>query len=177
MDARHQAAFQRRRKNLIRRARKAAARANSWRGFRVGCAVLAWNGKKYQSFVGANVKPVDGGSKFCSEWQAIGTARAEGFHLIVAVVVSGKPQMDQRSGFEPPTLHPCEACRFLMRNISEILDDTIILTVCNSEGPEEEMSFLELWELHRYHEKQRSSQEETDRAAREWARQDREQSD
>ena len=140
MDARHLAAFKKRRRTLIRLARQAASRANSYRGFKVGCVVLGWDGRDYKTFLGANIKPVEGGPKVCAEPQAIGSARAAGCELVVAIMVSGKPQIDHGSGFEPPTLHPCEACRFLMRNIPEVQDDTIILTVCNDEGPEEEMS-------------------------------------
>ncbi len=149
METRHFDAYARMKEKLIRKARHAAQNALSYRNFHVGCAVLAWNGRAYRTFLGANMKPAKDGPKTCAEQVAVGSARARGYRLIVAIVVVGEPQPDDTSKVETATLHPCWLCRTIFRNIPEVTDDTVVLTVANHDAARrEENRFGDLVALH-----------------------------
>ena len=144
--------YHRKKENLVRQARQASKKANSYRGFQVGCAVLAGRkgkGKnRYRVFVGANLKPISDGPKICAEQIAIGAAISNGFERIIAIVVTGQPQPDSASGLNPLTLHPCWACRNLLESMPQVGQDTIILTTHNHSGPQEEHTLSELLARH-----------------------------
>lgn len=149
MDSYHRSMYERMRNQLEVSARSAAVFAFSYRGFQVGCAVLAWNSKgKYRIFTGSNIKPEEDGPKVCAEQIAIGTARSEGYDLIVALAVVGEPQRDSASGVCPPTLHPCWICRRLLETLPEIRPNTIVLTLKNDDGLAEEFSVETLIKMH-----------------------------
>ena len=144
----HREMYGRVRTVLEKRAREAAGFAFSYRGFQVGAAVLAWDGHHYKVFTGSNIKPEEDGPKVCAEQVAIGSARSEGFSLIVALAVAGDPQKDSESGVFPKTLHPCWICRKLLATLPEVRPDTMILTLGNHRGPTEEHTVEELLGVH-----------------------------
>ncbi len=152
MDPCHIEKFNAVRESLIRQARKASQQANSYRGFQVGCAVLAYGpgnrAKNYRIFVGANLKPTPDGPKVCAEQIAIGSAVSHGYEQIIAIAVTGEPQPDTVSGLNPPTLHPCWECRTLLRTMPQVSEDMIILTTHNHRGPREEHTLCELLARH-----------------------------
>lgn len=126
--------------HLIDRARGAAEKyAISYRGFKVGCAVLAHSSRiqaetgfkapSYKVFTGYNIKTQQGdGPNVHAEEIALGAARSEGYDTIVAIVVTGETQEDHASGKVMPTLHPCGRCRTLIGNLPEVKNSTILLT-------------------------------------------------
>ncbi len=153
MDQHDRDVYAKDRERLIDRARQAAMHATNHRGFLVGCVVLAWSsrwgeGRQYRLFGGANMMPLRDGPKICAELVAMGAALAAGAEKIVAIVVAGDPQKDDQSGMEMPTLHPCWICRTMLRHLPGVEDDTIVLTVCNGEGPTEEFTFAKLLSTH-----------------------------
>lgn len=149
MELYHRAMYVKMHERLEESARSAAVFAFSYRGFQVGCAVLAWNSKgRYKIFTGSNIKPEEDGPKVCAEQVAIGAARSEGYDLIVALAVAGEPQQDSVSGIYPPTLHPCWICRRLLGTLPEIRPDTVVLTLGNGNGVVEELSVETLLKMH-----------------------------
>src|SRR3989344_9518790 len=94
---------------LIERAKKAQRDANSYRNFRVGCAVWAFKtnaleaGERWHIFTGSNIKVADSARPICAEQLALGAAKSEGYDRIIAMVVMGKPQEDAESGLHPQT--------------------------------------------------------------------------
>lgn len=124
--------------HLILRAREAALlHAASWRNFRVGAAVYAWDskrhaqgdfGRRWRVFTGANLKPTEEGHNVCAEQLAIGAARNDGYERILGCAVVGEPQPDGATGILHRTLHPCSRCRGFLRDLPEVHADTIIIT-------------------------------------------------
>ncbi len=154
MESNHLEAFNRVRKDLIRIARKVAERGYSYRGFKVGCAVLVWRPKgiglteRYRIFQAANAKPIEGKRKFCAEMAATVFARSNGYELVIAIAIAGLPQRDGKSGIQSKTLHPCEECREFLPGLPEITRDTIILSVHNHSGKVEQHTFEEILRIH-----------------------------
>ena len=153
--------------DLMMRAMKASNRAQSWRNFNVGCAVLAYKADasiedRWRIFVGANVKVTQDARPVCAEMTAILTALHSDFDRIIGLSVFGKPQdeEDRESGIKPKHLHPCPDCRKTMEKLSIVAHDTMLL--CVKVGPvegslgeeesqsilTEEMTFAELLAAH-----------------------------
>ncbi len=159
MEKKHLDAYGRYREELIRQARWVAQRAYSYRGFNVGCALLAWRPKgispteKYKVFTAANVKPLQHIPKQCAETTAACYARSNGYTKVIAIVVVGEPQQDADSGVSSITLHPCAHCRTLLSSLPEVASDTIILTVHNHSGEVEEQTLREILTIHHHHDK------------------------
>lgn len=115
---------------LYERACEIRERARSYRGFKVGAAILvAYKDAPHELkvFLGANLKLEEKGSKRCAERMAMNAAvqmrhgklRKHVGHQVVIVegiVVVAEPQTeDHLAGLELSTLHPCKECRMNMR--------------------------------------------------------------
>lgn len=154
MDSRDLNAYRSLKQELIERARKVAENAASYRGFKVGCALLARRPKgettlgHYKIITAANVKPLRDGPKACAEQTALAYAHSNGFEHAVVIVIAGEPQADEKSGLETSTLHPCWQCRVLMKTLPLVTDETLIITIRNHAGEMEEHTFKELLQLH-----------------------------
>lgn len=126
--------------------------AENYRDFRVGAAVLAFNGKVFRIFGGANIMNGKGRPKVCAEQQAIKYAISEGFYEILVVCVVGTPQSepDKKSDRTSLTLHPCSDCRALMLNAYRgVTNDTVIHTrTFDENGPNEQYTLQGLIEYH-----------------------------
>ena len=142
--------------HLVDRAREAAEKfAISYRGFKVGCAVLAYSHKialatgvgvaGYKVFIGYNIKPQEGeGPNIHAEEIALFAAREEGYDTIIAITIVGETQADQQSGLITPNLHICGRCRLLLSSMPEVKNATIILLAHFNDGICEIMEFEEL---------------------------------
>ena len=154
MERQHMRAFGRVKTDLIRTARSVAERGYSYRGFKVGCAMLVWRPKgiglteRYRVFKAANAKPLKDSRKFCAEMTLACYARSNGYTRIIAIAIAGLPQSDDGSGIMSGTLHPCEDCRPFLANLPEVTADTIILSVHNHSGLVEEYSLGEILHIH-----------------------------
>lgn len=156
--AEHSQYFEEYKPILVAKATEIAMRAShSYRGFTVGCALLAWNPRAYDDkdiykiFRGANIKVSKECSTVCAESIAIGAARAEGYPLVIGIVVVGRAQTDSASGLHPATLHPCGDCRTRMTKLPEVQMETRIVTVdINDEFKREEFTVKELLALHNH---------------------------
>ena len=127
--------------------------AASWRDFKVGCAVYAWDSKRHHKgdfagrwkiFRGCNMKPVQGGHNVCAEQVAIGAARSEGYEWILGMALVGIPQEDGCTGIKGKTLHPCGDCRSFFASLPEITPDTVIITATPDEAEVETQTVKEL---------------------------------
>ena len=97
-------------RQLVKRAKTARRRAISWRGFRVGCALITEDARgRRRIFAGFNVKARQEDSTLCAERMALTRAENAGFDRVIAVAVSGRPQYEE--GDLNPTLHCCPRCR------------------------------------------------------------------
>jgi len=121
---------------LLVRARDIAERADSYRGFKVGCAMYAFRrypenrellGTRWKIFCGYNTKPTEDSLKICSEHRALADARQAGYTLIVGMALVGSPQPDD-AGILHPTLHPCQVCVNMFRKAPEVKGRTAIVT-------------------------------------------------
>lgn len=101
----------------------------SYRGFKVGCAVLALDesGGRTGVYFGGNFTPYRGADWNCAEKRALESVESKGFDTVLALAVTGEPQVDN-SGVESPTLHPCSRCRHLFAESGLILPETLIAT-------------------------------------------------
>lgn len=139
---------------LVYRARSIAATGISHRGFRVGAAALAFDYNGAPHFLeAANNSPYPGSPKDCGEMGVIENARLQRL-VIYAIVNAGRPQQDQISKLESPTLHQCHACRqqiFEDMNSasSVILPETIAWSVHPKRNISEMYPERELLEIHR----------------------------
>jgi cytidine deaminase len=122
--------------HLILRALKASKHSTSHRPFPVGCAVLAFSKHSGTNtadvFTGHNMKVHKDARVTCGEVVAVGAARQSGFDFVPLIVVVGKPQPDQGSGLESPTLHPCYRCRAEFETYIELgimTPETLVITV------------------------------------------------
>lgn len=138
-------------------ARKAAAdRAISWRNFRVGAAVFAFDGKDGRAgfFFGANYKPrQDSTDLYCAEPDAIGKAVDRGFEIIPALAVVGPATPGEVNEHESPTLHPCDKCRNMLSDSPLISEEHTVVVTANDQGDIELMSVSGLLALHGHHSK------------------------
>jgi cytidine deaminase len=127
-------------------------RADNYREFRVGAAVLACNGTDYRIFGGANMMFGKGHQKACAEQQAIKAAYLAGYTEILVICVVGRPQPDDKSGLVSPTLHPCEDCRKLFKSLYRMSDDVLICTFTfEKDGPSELHTLHGLIKKHNKH--------------------------
>jgi cytidine deaminase len=104
---------------------------HSYRGFKVGAAVLALDepGRRAGIYFGGNYTPYEGAEWNCAEKRAFEVVHKRGFNRILALAVSGPPQIDV-SGVESPTLHPCDKCREMMRE-SELTEPNTLVATAN----------------------------------------------
>ncbi len=139
---------------MIEAAKKAQRSGNSYRDFRVGCAIWAFNTqaiyveKRWAVFTGSNIKVAKDARPVCAEQIALGAARSAGYDKIIAMVVVGEPQEDSESGLRFKTLHPCGECRKVFQVTSEISSETLLLTITPDEQTWEHFSMGELIALH-----------------------------
>lgn len=124
----HRSSLSRRRGDLIRAARTVRQSGRSYRGFKVGAAVLAFNSRQYRIFVGCNLKPAQGGPKICAEMAALTAAYAARYFKIIAIAVVGAPREED----ETPTLWPCAACLEMFRILCQ--PEMTIITKYNGHG-------------------------------------------
>lgn len=101
----------------------------SYREFKVGCAVLAFDEPSMRTgiYLGGNFTPYEGAEWNCAEKRALQRVENYGFSEVLALAVSGPPQVDV-SGVEFPTLHPCHKCRAMLEQSSLVQSDTLIAT-------------------------------------------------
>lgn len=120
----------------------------SWRGFKVGGAMVAVASQEYRQGVvyGANSKPNLTKAKVCSEKRLFGATRKRGLDWPIGMVIVGKPNLDHGSGLKMPTLHPCEECRILLDEQAQ--PDTLVMTVGLEEDIYQIMTVDELLTLH-----------------------------
>jgi cytidine deaminase len=115
--------------HLAREARECAV---SYRGFKVGAAVIGitWNRAGFQIMPGINAKTnPDGPLNMHAEQLAMSTARYKNADAISVVAVVGNTQNDQQSGHAMNTLHPCGLCRNSLRHDTLIhQDETLIFS-------------------------------------------------
>ncbi len=127
---------------------------NSYRGFRVGCAVYAHNGENRRAdsharvFMAGNEKQTPETIKLCAERKAILKARSARYPHIVGMVIVGEPQGDKDSLLVTPTLHSCLSCRNFFQSTSGITADTQIVTIEPKSGEHERMTVGEMIRLH-----------------------------
>jgi cytidine deaminase len=101
----------------LHRAREAQELAVSYRGFKVGAAVvgISWDQAGFQIMPGINAKTnQDGPLNMHAEQLALRTARHTGADAISLITVVGETQDDQQSGHRMHTLHPCGLCRGIL---------------------------------------------------------------
>lgn len=103
----------------------------SYRGFKVGSAVLAFRPRhnhtdSWRVFTGMNTKHARNMRPTCSEPIAINAAYAEGYTLIVGMVVVGELREEDRGVIK--TLHPCQECRWFMHGHPIVDKNTIVMT-------------------------------------------------
>ncbi|MBP9711107.1 MAG: hypothetical protein KBD50_02520 [Candidatus Pacebacteria bacterium] len=164
-----------RKEGLINRALAAAKRAQSYREFRVGTAVLAYRphpkpAERFRVFLGANVKADEFARPICAEPPPVLAAYHAGFRRIVGMVVVGNRNLDHASNLNPDTLHSCGECRRVLTYLKNDEGERLVppearmhfvrldstLEVADPEGADglprfiisEEMSFQELCDLH-----------------------------
>lgn len=132
--------------------RMAQVCATSYREFRVGCALYAFNPEPYyindfyKVFRGSNLKPVNPGPSMCAETVAAQAARHAGYELIIGMVIAGQPQED-------PTLHPCGNCQIFLSSMPEMRPDTEIVTIHLEDDTHEIHTFAEILAKHNREEK------------------------
>jgi len=115
------------------RARVAAFQAKSYRGFKVGCAMLGYRRNvpvyipKVGIVTGFNIKESPNGPKTCAEQNALEEIKRERFDLVIALAVAGVPQEDHASGKCHENLYPCGGCRKLLVESPYFKDNTVVL--------------------------------------------------
>jgi cytidine deaminase len=116
---------------------------HSYRGFKVGAAVLALDepGRRAGIYFGGNLTPYKGAPWNCAEKRAFEVVQERGFNRILALAVSGPPQIDA-SGVESPTLHPCHKCRTMM-NESDMTDPNVLVATTNLDQTAHELFTLD----------------------------------
>ena len=101
----------------MHRAREAQELAVSYRGFKVGAALigLTFRPANFQIMTGVNVKPDEESQmNVHAEQVALQKAHDRGVDAVSMVVVVGETQADKQSGHDMHTLHPCGLCRGVM---------------------------------------------------------------
>lgn len=144
------------REALLYQAQKAAKQSRSYRPFPVGCMVMAYKRthdwtQRWGYFRGANIKVSKQSPKICAEAIAIGAALQQGYERIVGMAIVGQPQPDNGSGIESATLHPCEACRALFREVPIVKPCTHLVLgrpMDDGEFFTEDMTVEDVWRIH-----------------------------
>lgn len=132
-EAEHHLEYERCWQKLVTAAQEERQHSESHRSFKVGCAMLAWNGKRYEIFAGSNFKPHKNDKTVCAEKEALRKIRENGFERVIAIVV-----VSQHSHTEPTqedstkTLSPCAECQQMFRDAQEIKPTTILTTINDS---------------------------------------------
>lgn len=123
----------------------------SYRGFRVGCAVVALDqmGGRIGHYFHGNFTPYKGADWNCAEKRAFEKVTERGFDTILAVGIVGPIQTDEVSGVESPTLHPCYRCRGMFEESSLTDPDTLIATMNLEENAYELHTEESMLALHR----------------------------
>lgn len=115
--------------------------ALSWRDYRVGSVVLAYNLETgaMGTFVGGNVKPQpEGGLNLHAEQIAIAKARAASMSDVMAISVIADPNNQDANPTGAPTLRPCRRCSKMFEDSAEVDGRTRIfstdldLTACET---------------------------------------------
>lgn len=126
---RHEQEFRAALPRLIQEAQQARDNAVNYRGFLVGCSVLAYNESTgtYKSYAGGNQRPEkwpkpSGKEKRCAERMAIEAAEAEGATAIVGIVTASTETDTGDNTHGHDVLYPCEDCQQLI-NETAIIDD------------------------------------------------------
>lgn len=127
----------------------------SYRGFKVGCAILALDELGHRSgiYFGGNFTPYQGAQWNCAEKRALSKIEERGFNKVLAIAVSGPPQTDV-SGVESPTLHPCHRCRAMFAQSELIQPETLVATSTPDGSAHELFTQESLERLHATHEPQ-----------------------
>ena len=97
-------------RQFISSAEKIRSTARSHRDFAVGCVGVSKASGCVSTFEAANSRPDPSYPKNCAEMRVLRMAKEAGVELL-AILVIGDPQPDERSGVVSPTLHPCGECR------------------------------------------------------------------
>lgn len=124
--------------------------AHSYRGFRVGTAVLAHDtqGGRLGIHFGGNFTPYKGAEWNCAEKRAFEVIPQRGYDKVLAIAVSGPPYKDSESGIESPTCQPCHRCRCLLQTSTMVGADTLVASTNLSEDVFELSTVESLLKLH-----------------------------
>jgi cytidine deaminase len=132
------AAFEEQISDLLHLARTTARNAQSYRDFRVGCAVYAYSLTQGTCavFLGANQKPEPGPTwKMCAEKEAATKAINKGFNRIIGMAIAGDVQADEETGIESEILPPCGECRRSLLSLSGVYHDSrLVLAHLSDDG-------------------------------------------
>lgn len=141
----HLAAYNRLQDDLVKAAQVARDKAVSYRGFKVGCAALAWKrGPKNEYLVRAagNVTPAPGqgkgSAKRCAERNALEAALRDNPEIIVAITSVSRESNTEAPSVAHDVLHPCFDCRQLLRELKSkgiMRDETVIHSVNDAGEP------------------------------------------
>ena len=113
----------------MHRAREAQELAVSYRGFKVGAALvgLSFQPSNFQIMTGVNIKPdEESAMNVHAEQSALQKAHDRNVDAVSMIVVVGETQSDKQSGHEMHTLHPCGLCRGIM-NTNSLVDKNATL--------------------------------------------------
>lgn len=116
---------------LIRAAQQTAPQALSWRDYKVGSAVLAYDFETPAMgiTVGMNIKPdQDGSINLHAEQLALAKARRMKLNHVMAIAVWGDPTDANANPSGESTLRPCRRCDDMLRAIPEVKTETLILS-------------------------------------------------
>ncbi len=127
--------------HLIITASRIRDEAISYRGFHVGCALLAKvpDGKSvdYTIHFGFNFKPSKESTKHCAERSAFESAIGDGSPRIVAIVTVSRETSTGDPSQSHSVLHPCDVCREMLSDYRErgiLSGDSVICCVNDGEG-------------------------------------------
>jgi cytidine deaminase len=142
---------------LTRAAAKSSEIALSWRNYKVGAAVLAYNlgTPAMGTFIGANIKPQPaGGLNLHAEQIALAKARINNLNHIFGISIWGDPADLDANPSHSPTRIPCRRCDKMFSELPEVKPETLIvssnvdLTVCELYTVEELRRYYQNPEAH-----------------------------
>ncbi|OYX42982.1 hypothetical protein B7Y94_02520 [Candidatus Saccharibacteria bacterium 32-49-12] len=116
--------------SALQEARLAREQARSYRNFKVGAAIvgLTFLSRELSLFTGYNIKPAaDSHINIHAEELALQAAHAEKIDAVSLVTIVGDTQLDQQSGREMLTLHPCGLCRNALDDDPLVLNDSTLV--------------------------------------------------
>lgn len=125
---------------VIDRTRTTAEKySTSYRGFKVGAAVIGWTLDDCRVWMAANHKPTPEAPKICAETTALARAKAAGCISVDGLVVVGPSdpeEIEGVTGFRAETLPPCRDCSDNLTNHPLLKDggSTPVLTTGLEEG-------------------------------------------